>query len=229
MNDIKYVAFDADDTLWVNEPYFRDTEDQYCELLKEYGTPKEISEALFKTEMNNLALYGYGIKSFTLSMIENALRVSEGKVPQEVISGILALSKKMLNEKLVLLEGVAEVVESLFGSYHLIVATKGDLLDQERKLKKSGLEKYFHHVEIMSEKKPEDYQKLLNHLDIKPSRFLMIGNSLKSDILPVLEIGGYGFHIPFHTTWQHEKNVDNLPDSEKFKELSTIKDVLDEL
>ncbi|GJQ63978.1 MAG: haloacid dehalogenase [Melioribacteraceae bacterium] len=229
MNDIKYVAFDADDTLWVNEPYFRDTEDQYCELLKEYGTPKEISEALFKTEMNNLALYGYGIKSFTLSMIENALRVSEGKVPQEVISGILALSKKMLNEKLVLLEGVAEVVESLFGSYHLIVATKGDLLDQERKLKKSGLEKYFHHVEIMSEKKPEDYQKLLNHLDIKPSRFLMIGNSLKSDILPVLEIGGYGFHIPFHTTWQHEKNVDKLPDSEKFKELSTIKDVLDEL
>lgn len=229
MDKIKYVAFDADDTLWVNEPYFRDTEDIYCELLKEYGTTQEISDALFQTEMRNLTNYGYGIKSFTLSMIENALEVSDGKVPQSTISQIITLSKKMLNEELVLLEGVKHVVETLFGAYHLIVATKGDLLDQERKLKKSGLEKYFHHVEIMSEKKGEDYGKLLRHLDIKPSQFLMIGNSLKSDILPVLEIGGYGFHIPYHTTWQHETNVKNLPVSDKFKELKTITDVLDEL
>lgn len=203
---LKVIAFDADDTLWSNEPFFQDVERKYTELLSEYGTPKEISAALFATEMNNLASLGYGAKAFTLSMIETALHVSGRKVPAEKIEQIILLGKSLLEMPIELLPGVEDTLKALkaTGRYRLVVATKGDLLDQERKLKRSGLMPYFDHIEIMSDKTEKEYLRLLNQLQVTPEEFLMIGNSLKSDVRPVLSIGGYGVHIPFEVMWQHE-------------------------
>lgn len=202
---IKVVAFDADDTLWVNEPYFSRTEQAFCQLMSDFLPPHTMAQELFKTEMNNLALYGYGIKGFMLSMIETALRVSKYSIGPRSIEQLLHLGKEMLEMPIELLEGVEEVLIALQPKYRLVLATKGDLLDQERKLEKSGLARFFHHIEIMSDKQEKDYQKLLRHLDIQPDEFMMIGNSIKSDVLPVLQLGGHAIHVPFHTTWEHEK------------------------
>jgi putative hydrolase of the HAD superfamily len=223
--NIKVIAFDADDTLWVNEPYFQETEKKFCALLEDYLPHHDVQKELFKTEIENLSLYGYGIKGFMLSMIETALRVSEKSASLDIIEKALEYGKELLAKPIELLDGVAEVLEALKGDYRLVVATKGDLLDQERKLKKSGIEHYFHHIEIMSDKKENDYLKLIRHLDIDPSEFLMLGNSLKSDILPVLEIGGHAFHIPYHVTWAHEE-VENRIDHPRFGKLETIKEIL---
>jgi putative hydrolase of the HAD superfamily len=198
------IAFDADDTLWVNEPYFRESEEAFASLFENYLPLHQTEQELFKTEMNNLELYGYGVKGFMLSMIETAIRITGGNLSAEGTQRILEIGKELLDRPIEILPHVEQVLSELSGKYRLVVATKGDLLDQERKLKKSGLAKYFHHIEIMSDKKPSDYQKLIQHLDVDPSQFLMIGNSLKSDILPVLELGGHAVHIPFHTTWAHE-------------------------
>jgi putative hydrolase of the HAD superfamily len=203
--DIKVIAFDADDTLWTNETYFREAEEAFAGLLSQYETKSEIDKALFKTEIKNLAIYGYGIKGFVLSMIECALALSNQKLPQETIQKILDIGKEMLEKPIELLDGVEEVLQRLQGKYRRIVATKGDLLDQERKLEKSNLLKYFHHVEVMSDKKEKDYLKLVKHLDIMPAEFLMIGNSLKSDVLPLLNINASAVHVPFYTTWVHEE------------------------
>lgn len=201
---IKAIAFDADDTLWVNEPFFRNAEAAFCELLKDYMSKEQCNRMLYEIEMQNLPLYGYGIKPFTLSLIEAAIRFSDGKVPTGTINTLIERGKKMLLEPVDVLDGVEDTLKQLNGNYRLVMATKGDLLDQERKLIKSGLEQYFHHIEIVSDKNEKQYKKLIKHLDIRPEEFLMVGNSVKSDILPVLNIGAYGFHIPFHTTWQHE-------------------------
>ena len=203
--DIKVIAFDADDTLWINETYFREAEEAFAILLSKYETKNKIDQELFKTEIKNLAIYGYGVKGFVLSMIECALVLSNYKLPQETIGKILDIGKEMLEKPIELLNGVEEVLQKLQGKYRLIVATKGDLLDQERKLEKSNLLQYFHHVEVMSDKKEKDYLKLVKHLDIKPSQLLMIGNSLKSDVLPLLKIKASAIHVPFHTTWIHEE------------------------
>lgn len=203
---IKVIAFDADDTLWVNEPYFQEIEKQYTQLLKSYGNSEEISAALFKTEMKNLKTLGYGAKAFTISMIETALEVSNQKIAADDIRQIVDLGKSLLEIPIELLPKVKETLEVLKekGKYKLVVATKGDLLDQENKLERSGLAPYFDHIEVMSDKTEKEYLRLLNILQIKPSEFLMIGNSLKSDIQPVLALGGYGVHIPFEVMWQHE-------------------------
>jgi len=205
MKNIKVIAFDADDTLWANEPYFRETEQKFSALLKGYLPEETINSELFSTEMENISLYGYGIKGFMLSMIETVSKITNNTGDLELINEIIALGKEMLNKPVELLEGVETVLKSLNGDYKLVLATKGDLLDQERKLIKSGLEKHFHHIEVMSEKKPADYKKLLKHLDCEPENFLMVGNSVKSDVLSVLEIGGNAIHVPFHTTWVHEE------------------------
>jgi putative hydrolase of the HAD superfamily len=202
--DIKVIAFDADDTLWVNEPYFQETEKKFCALLEDYLPQHTTAKELFKTEIDNLALYGYGIKGFMLSMVETALRIGGRDINPEIIEKAITYGKELLEKPIELLDGVEDTLKALKDKYRLVVATKGDLLDQERKLKRSGLEHYFHHIEIMSEKHEKDYQKLIKHLDIEASQFIMIGNSLKSDILPVLAIGGYACHIPYHTTWAHE-------------------------
>lgn len=222
--NITTIAFDADDTLWVNEPYFQEAEKQFCQLLGNYLPQHSVSQELFKTEMKNLHLYGYGIKGFMLCMIETANRVTNKTVSLDVINKIIKIGHELLQKPTELLDGVQETLDNLKDNYRLIVATKGDLLDQERKLKKSGLEHYFHHIEIMSEKKVADYQKLLKHLDCKPENFLMLGNSIKSDIIPVLELGANAAHIPYHVTWTHEQLEHNLK-HDSFIELKTINEI----
>lgn len=202
---IQFIAFDADDTLWNNEPYFRQTEEDFARLLKPFVHPEKAKAQLFETEVANIPLYGFGIKGFTLSMMETAARIVGGDLTENMVTKIIGFGKNMLNMPVELLPGVPRVLKTLSSHYKLIVATKGDLLDQERKLQKSGLLPYFHHIEVMSDKKRSNYQALLKHLDCKPAHFLMIGNSLKSDIQPVLELGAYALHIPHHTTWQHEQ------------------------
>jgi putative hydrolase of the HAD superfamily len=224
--NIKVIAFDADDTLWVNEPYFRQTEERFCSLLGEYASRHELERELLKIEIDNLGLYGYGIKGFILSMIEAAMKITQNTLSIEVVADIMELGKQMLNQPIELLDDVEDVLQSLKSTYRLVVATKGDLLDQERKLKKSGLNHYFHHIEIMSDKDDANYQKLIKHLDIQPDELMMVGNSLKSDILPVLNIGGYGVHVPYHITWAHEQ-IEHSIDNERFKSVASIKDILE--
>ena len=223
---IKVIAFDADDTLWINETYFREAEDAFAALLSPYETKNKITQELFKTEIKNLSIYGYGIKGFVLSMLECALVLSNYQLPPETLGEIIAIGKEMLEKPIQLLDEVEEVLESLQGKYKLIVATKGDLLDQERKLEKSNLLHYFHHIEVMSDKKEKDYLKLVKHLDIVPAQLLMIGNSLKSDVLPLLGIGAKAIHIPFHTTWVHEEV--SLAEAQQldFKTLRNIKELI---
>lgn len=223
---IKVIAFDADDTLWVNEPYFRRTEEEFYKLLSEFLQQHALERELLKTEIGNLKLYGYGVKGFILSMIETALTVTNNTIPAEIIGQIINLGKALLDEPIELLDGVVEVLSELKERYRLVVATKGDLLDQERKLKKSGLSHYFHHIEIMSEKDDANYLKLVKHLDIQPDELLMIGNSLKSDIMPVLNIGGSAIHVPYHITWAHEKIEDTI-DNEKFESIVSIREILE--
>lgn len=228
ISDISVIAFDADDTLWVNEPYFQETETLFCNLLEDYLPHHTVSQELFKTEMANLDLYGYGIKSFMLCMIETVLRVTENTASPEILHKVIQYGQEMLNKPIELLDGVEDVLQALSGKYRLVVATKGDLLDQERKLKKSGLEHYFHHIEIMSDKKESDYRKLIKHLDCRPEEFLMMGNSLKSDVLPVLALGGHAIHIPYHTTWQHER-IEHTIEDPRFYEFNTMADILPHL
>lgn len=200
---IEVIAFDADDTLWSNEPFFQEIERKFEVLLGSYGTPAHISAELYKTEMENLERYGYGAKGFTLSMMETALRVSRGQVSSQVIEQILLLGKSLLDMPIELFPGAEYTLKELNG-YQLIVVTKGDMLDQERKLARSGLDPYFDSIEIMSEKSEEEYKDLLYALSINPNQFLMVGNSFKSDIQPVLNIGGAAIHIPAKVTWKHE-------------------------
>jgi putative hydrolase of the HAD superfamily len=228
LNSIKVIGFDADDTLWVNETFFREGEERFCDLLENFMPRHDILRSLFKVEIENLPLYGYGIKAFMLSMIETALQITDHKCDGKLIKAIIDIGRNQLHMPVEKLEGVEETIIALKEKYKLVVVTKGDLLDQERKLTKSGLASHFHHIEIVSEKNNEQYQKLLSHLDVKAEEFLMIGNSLKSDVLPILEIGGYGIHIPFHTTWEHEK-VNFTVSHEKFLEVEKIKDILEYL
>ncbi len=220
--NIKYIAFDADDTLWDNEPFYRALEHVFNDAMLPYMSAEESSAELYKTEIANLALFGYGAKAYTLSILETALRLSKDKLPVSSIRKILEAGKKLTDSPLVLLDNVEDVLKILAKKYKLILATKGDLLDQERKLRKSRLEKYFHHIEIMSDKQVIDYQKLLAHLDIEAGEFLMIGNSMRSDIVPVLELGAYAIHIPYHTTWAHEKMEGVELSKDRFMEIETL-------
>ena len=224
---IRTIGFDADDTLWVNETYFRETEDKFAALLQEFETKNKIDNELFAKEMENLALYGYGVKGFMLSMLETAIELSSGQVNSQTLSKIIGMGKEMIEKPVELLDGVEEVLQYLAPNYRLIVMTKGDLLDQERKLQKSGLSKYFQHVEVLSDKKEKNYSDLLTHLQIEVDEFVMIGNSLKSDVLPLLNIGAKAIHIPFHTTWAHEevseKEIDKDHHYLKIERLTQLK------
>jgi putative hydrolase of the HAD superfamily len=223
--NIKVIAFDADDTLWVNEPFFQETEKKFYDLMGDYLPAHSLAKELFKIEIDNLEVYGYGIKAYILSMIEAAIKISENTISVEAIAKIIEYGKEMLEKPVELIEGVEEALKVLHGKYKLVVATKGDLKDQHRKLHDSGLGHYFHHIEVMSDKGRIDYEKMLKRLEVEPSEFLMIGNSLKSDVLPVLEIGGHACHIPFHTTWLHEQ-IDHTIEHENFKEAEAIAQLL---
>lgn len=219
MSKYKVIAFDADDTLWVNEPYFRQAEDKFAKLLAPYETQNKIHQELYKVITGNIPLYGYGVKSCILSMIQCATELSNNQLSSKVTQQILEIGKEMLTAPIELLPHIEEVLSYLSKKYTLIVLTKGDLLDQEKKLERSGLLSYFHHVEVMSEKNAKGYQRILKHLDILPQDFLMIGNSLKSDILPVLEIGAEAIHIPFHSIWQFETVSEKALENQDYKTL----------
>ncbi|WP_313806200.1 HAD family hydrolase [Flavobacterium sp.] len=225
MKNLKVIAFDADDTLFINEPYFEETEKKFCGLMSNYHSAQSLSQELLKTQVNNLPLYGYGIKGYILSMIETAVKVSDGTISAKGIQKITDLGKELIQKPIELLDGVEETLQALQGKYKLVVATKGDLKDQQRKLHDSGLGPYFHHIEVMADKQEVNYEKLLKRLEIEPSEFFMIGNSLKSDVLPVLNIGGYAVHVPFHTTWAHER-IDHEIVHPNFYSIEKITEVL---
>lgn len=198
------IAFDADDTLWHNEILYTNVQDRFQELLMTYHLDGRAKEELFLTEMQNLRYYGYGIKGFALSMVETAIRVTGGRIQGREVLAIIDLAKEMVLAPVQLLDHVAEVIPALSASYTLMLVTKGDLFDQERKVAQSGLAPHFAYVEIVSEKSVDVYRTLLKKHRIVPQRFLMVGNSLRSDVLPVIALGGHAVHIPYHTTWQHE-------------------------
>ena len=222
----KIIAFDADDTLFVNEPYFQEVEQKFCVLMQDYLSHHGLSQELFKTEIANLPVYGYGIKGYILSMIEAAMTISNNTISLSVIEKIIQYGKELLEKPIEVLDGVEATLKTLQGKYKLVVATKGDLKDQQSKLQRSGLSHYFHHIEVMSDKQEINYQSLLARLEIQPKDFLMIGNSLKSDILPVLAIGGTAVYIPFHTTWAHEK-IDYQVTHDNFYECKNVSEVLE--
>lgn len=221
----KIIAFDADDTLWHNEPYFDEAQAKFCELFADYASKQEILQLILSHQVKNLPLYGFGIKAFTLSMIDSALELTNDQISGQGIKKIIAIGRDLLQKPVELLPEVEDVLQQLKGKYKLVVATKGDLKDQHRKLHDSGIGHYFHHIEVMSDKKELDYEKMLGRLDTKPEDFIMIGNSLKSDVLPVLNIGGHGYHIAYHTTWEYEK-IDFEIEHDNFKSLEKISDVL---
>lgn len=221
----KVIAFDADDTLWHNEPYFDEAQDKFCELFLGYASKQEILRLILNHQVNNLPLYGFGIKAFVLSMIESALELTNNQLSGNVIDKILHIGKDLLQKPVELLPNVEQVLEELKGKHKLIVATKGDLKDQHRKLHDSGIGHYFHHIEVMSDKTETDYQKMLSRLEINPENFTMIGNSLKSDVLPVLNIGGKAIHIAYHTTWEYEK-IDFNIEHKNFKTVENIINIL---
>ena len=225
-DNVKVIGFDADDTLWINETYFREAEKDFSKLLSRYETVNKIDQELYKKEIKNLEIYGYGVKGFVLSMIEMAVEISNHNVSNKTIEAILNIGKDMINKPVILLKGVENVLNILSKEYRLILVTKGDLLDQERKLNKSGLIDYFHHIEVVSDKKEENYLKLLTHLDIIPSEFLMVGNSLKSDVLPLINIGAHSMHVPFHTTWIHEDVSDIEQTTNNYLTVNNLSDIL---
>ncbi|WP_411816284.1 HAD family hydrolase [Hyphococcus sp. DH-69] len=205
MPALDVVAFDADDTLWQNERFYRLTEAAFTELLADYADPDHLTERLLETERRNLARYGFGIKGFTLSMIETALEITEGKAPASVIQAILDKGHEMLEHPVELLPHAAETVQRLKGEFRLMVITKGDLFDQERKIALSGLADQFDGIEIVSDKNPETYRNVFSRHGVSAEKAMMVGNSLKSDVLPVLDLGGWGVHVPHSQTWAFER------------------------
>ncbi len=220
--EIDVIAFDADDTLWHNETLYADAQARYQELLAAYDGEHAVLDELYETEMANLPCFGYGIKSFALSMIETAIRLSGGEIPAGEIQGIINIAKEMKQAPVSLLEHVEDVIRALSGTHRLMLITKGDLLDQERKIAYSGLAPYFESVEVVTEKTADVYRALLARHRIAPERFVMVGNSLRSDVLPVVSLGARAVHIPYHITWAHETVSVHPDEAQRYLELEHI-------
>lgn len=218
------IAFDADDTLWHNESVFQATETQFADLLSAYHPPAWVRERLFATEMKNLQHFGYGVKGFILSMIETAIELTEGKARGDEIQRIINWGHEMLRAPVQLLDGVRDTIEVLSRQHRLMLLTKGDLFDQESKLARSGLGEHFLMVEIVSEKNVATYQRVITRSSVPPDRFLMIGNSLKSDVLPAIDAGAHAIHIPYAMTWAHER-VENH--GREVTQLASIRELVD--
>ena len=219
------IGFDADDTLWHNESIFERSHERYRALLAHYHDTATVDRTLFATEMRNLDLYGYGVKGFTLSAIETAIQLTAGKISATEIRELIDLGRDMLAHPVDLLDGAADILATLAPQHRLLLITKGDLRDQERKLAKSNLAAHFRAIEIVSEKNADTYATIFRRHAIAPERFLMVGNSIKSDILPVLALGGAGAHVPYHLTWAHER-VEELPRADgRFFELKTLREL----
>ncbi|MFU0504236.1 HAD family hydrolase [Pseudaminobacter sp. NGMCC 1.201702] len=225
------IGFDADDTLWQNEQFFRVTETHFASLLAEYAEGSDIHARLLEAEKRNLAVYGFGIKGFTLSMIETALELSGGRVPARVIGEILAAGRDMLSHPVETLPNVRETLEELAGAYRLILITKGDLFDQERKLAQSGLGELFDAVEIVSDKNAATYERIFARHGDGPHRAMMVGNSLKSDIVPAIEAGSWGVYVPHDLTWvlEHVEEPAEAPRFRRLAHIAELADLIDEL
>ncbi len=221
----KLIAFDADDTLWHNEPLFHATESQFAEMLSQYHSAEWVRDRLFATEMKNLGHFGYGIKGFILSMIESAIELTEGRVSGSEIQRVINWGHEMLLAPVDLLDGVRDTIEALAPSYRLMLLTKGDLFDQEAKLARSGLGEHFHAVEIVSKKDARTYSAILHRHAVAPEEFLMVGNSLKSDVLPAVEAGARAVHIPYELTWLHERVDESALLGKEFARLVSIRDL----
>ena len=222
--NLPVIAFDADDTLWPNEPYFREAEKDMMKILTPYYRGDDLMEHLYQQEIKNLHIFGYGAKGFTLSMIESAIELSEGKICGNEIQKIIELGKQIMTYPIELLDGVEETLTAL-GEHRLVLITKGDLFDQESKVARSGLANHFDAIEIVSEKDDDTYSKLLERHKIKPENFWMIGNSLKSDVLPIARIGGTAVHIPYESTWQHEQVETDAFMRKTYHELNSIREL----
>jgi len=214
LEDVSLVAFDADDTLWHNEPIFLETQRRFRKILK-LPDSKNVDERLYAAELKNIRHFGYGIKGFALSMIETAIEMTKGKISGRDIQKIVELAREMTTAPIELLDGARETVQRLAGAFDLMIITKGDLFDQESKIARSGLGDHFKHIEIVSEKHETSYGKILRKHRIEPGRFVMVGNSVKSDILPVLALGAFAVHVPYETEWVHEKS-DRRPEGDAF-------------
>ncbi|MGH9768131.1 MAG: HAD family hydrolase, partial [Blastocatellia bacterium] len=221
------IAFDADDTLWHNEPLYRGTQQQVLEILPHYHDRDWIERRMYETEIRNLNHYGYGIKGFTLSMIETAIELTEGRISGAEVGRIIELTREMFSAPVELLDGVEETITALSAAHDLMLITKGDLFEQEAKIARSGLADHFRKIEIVPVKIRETYQSIAARHEIDPERFLMIGNSIRSDILPVIEMGGRAVHIPYETTWEHEVVPEEELAGKEFIRLAHIRELLD--
>jgi putative hydrolase of the HAD superfamily len=220
------IGFDADDTLWQNEQFFRLTEQRLAALLADLAGGKDVPARLLEAEKRNLAVYGFGIKGFTLSMIETAVEVSEGRVPAAVIAEIVAAGREMLSHPIEVLPHVHETLRLLSGAYRLVLVTKGDLFDQERKLAQSGLMDLFEAVEIVSDKTAATYTRVFNRHGDGPDKSMMVGNSLKSDVVPAIEAGCWAVHVPHELTWVLEHVAPPL-DAPRFREIAHLGELPD--
>ncbi|MBV7377513.1 HAD family hydrolase [Maritimibacter dapengensis] len=218
---LETIAFDADDTLWQNEQFFQLTQDRFAELLADHAERDHLDERLMAAERRNLGHYGFGIKGFMLSMIETAIEVTEQKVPASVISQIIAAGQEMLSHPIELLPDVEATITALADAHHILLITKGDLLDQERKLAQSGLGDLFNGVEIVSDKKAPIYANIFARHGVSPEAAMMVGNSLKSDVIPAIEAGGWGVHVPHALTWSFE-HAEPPVDHPRFRELPSL-------
>ncbi len=222
MLDLDLIAFDADDTLWHNEIKFAAAQANFRQIMAAYHPGAVADEALDQTERENIRHYGYGVKSYTLSLIETAIRLTDGQIPASDLQKILDGAKEMITEAVEPLEHVEDALAQLAPAYPLMLLTKGDLFEQDAKIARSGLASYFTHVEVVSEKNAQVYKTLLAKYDIAPARFLMVGNSLRSDILPIVEIGGHAVHIPYHITWVHEIATPTEEHANAYEQLAHI-------
>jgi putative hydrolase of the HAD superfamily len=220
----EYIFFDADDTLWENERYFRDAEAHFAELLADYTSPEGVQQMLWAKQDDNIPLFGYGSKTYMIGMADAALELCGGHLPDHIYYGVKKIITDLAFHELEIIDGVIETLEALHGKYRMIVATKGDLTEQMAKYRKSGLAGYFHHCEVMENKDEQNYLELCAKNDIDPSQLLMIGNSVKSDIAPVAAIGGTAIHTPHEIVWTHE--LMDMPESENIIEVNEIRDIL---
>jgi putative hydrolase of the HAD superfamily len=219
------IAFDADDTLWHHEKYFVSTKGRFVALLGDRVDPVRADAALHDTEIINVGRYGFGVKSFTLSMIETAIAITEGQVPAKVIDDIIELGRQMLNHPVDPFPGVRETLDALKGAYTLLVVTRGDLFDQERKLAASGLGGYFDEVEIVSDKTADIYARIFNRHGDGPKRAMMIGNSMRADVVPAIAAGAWGVHVPSDHVWSLDLAADPA-DASRFRRLAQLSEVL---
>lgn len=218
------IFFDADDTLWENELFFREAEAQFIRLLEDYTTPEGVQHMLWQKQEDNIPLFGYGSKTYMIGMTDAALDLCGGHLPEHIYYGVKKIVTDLAFHDFRLIDGVIETLEALQDSYNLVVATKGDVAEQMFKYRRSGLDRYFHHCEVMENKEEKNYLELAAKHDLEPDQILMIGNSVKSDIAPVVNNGGWAIHTPHEVVWVHE--MMDMPESDRIIEVNNIKEVV---